>query len=213
MNSSSKREKHAVVAMAAILVASLVPVSFAQLSPAFPPALSNGTTVGNGTSVANMTDFETARQQYLDSWNQTELQAAFSTFIEPYSEQGYGVYDEHPSDVFRPGDTITLYIEPVGFSHMPVLDDQGNTLYQMNLTARVAIEDEAGNLLATIEDLPPFELVSHRKNTELYMTVAVTQQQPFPEGAYRLTYEIGDGQTGESTLLTKEIRIAQTVSS
>jgi hypothetical protein len=75
----------------------------------------------------------------------------------------------------------------------------------------VAIEDESGNLLATIEDLPPFELVSHRKNTELFMTVTVTQQQPFPEGMYRLTYEIGDGQTGETTLVTNEIRIAQTV--
>jgi hypothetical protein len=167
----------------------------------------------NRTNLANTTDFESARQQYLDAWNQTEFQSVFSTFIEPYSEQGYGVYTDHPSDIFSPGDTITLYLEPVGFSHMPVLDEQGNTLYQMNLTAKVAIEDDAGNLLATIEDLPPFELVSHRKNTELYMTVTVTQQEPFPEGAYRLTYEIGDGQTGETILLTKDIRVAQTVSS
>jgi hypothetical protein len=213
MRSLTIREKYAAVAAASLLVVSLVPISFAQLSPALPPTQTNSSVMTNRTNLANTTDFESARQQYLDAWNQTEFQSVFSTFIEPYSEQGYGVYTDHPSDIFSPGDTITLYLEPVGFSHMPVLDEQGNTLYQMNLTAKVAIEDDAGNLLATIEDLPPFELVSHRKNTELYMTVTVTQQEPFPEGAYRLTYEIGDGQTGETILLTKDIRVAQTVSS
>jgi hypothetical protein len=185
--------------------------AYAQQSPVLPTDQTNSTAADNTTLLADSTDFETARLQFLEAWNQTEFGVAFSTYVEPYSEQGFGVYTEHSSDVFRPGDTITLYVEPKGFSHMPVLDEQGNTLYQMNLTAKVAIEDESGNILATIEDLPPFELVSHRKNTELFMTVTVTQEQPFPEGRYALTYEIGDGQTGETTLVTKQIRIAQTV--
>lgn len=188
-------------------------MSYGQQSPTFPSDQTANSTADNATALATTSDFETARQQYLEAWNQTEFDIAFSTFIEPYSEQGFGVYSAHTSDVFRPGDTIALYVEPVGFSHTPVLDEQGETQYQMNLTARVAIEDESGNLLATIEDLPPFELVSHHKNTELFMTVIVTQQEPFPEGMYRLTYEIGDGQTGETMQLTKEIRVAQTVSS
>jgi hypothetical protein len=194
---------------AALVCASVVPV-YAQNSTLSMDE-NNSTATGDSAVVSNTTDFEEARRQFLEAWNQTGFGVAFSTYIEPYTEQGFGVYSEHPSDVFRPGDTITLYVEPKGFSHVPVIDEQGNTLYQINLTARVAIEDESGNLLATIEDLPPFELVSHHKNTELFMTVTVTQQEPFPVGAYRLIYEIGDGQTGETTLITKQIRIAQTI--
>jgi hypothetical protein len=210
MQEPNAREVSIYILATTLLGASVVPV-FAQQSSTFPTDQTNATSTDGTALLNNSTDFESARQQYLEAWNQTGFGVAFSTYIEPYTEQGFGVYTEHPSNVFRPGDTITLYVEPKGFSHVPVLDEQGNTLYQMNLTARVAIEDESGNLLATIEDLPPFELVSHRKNTELFMTVTVTQQQPFPEGMYRLTYEIGDGQTGETTLVTNEIRIAQTV--
>ena len=218
--------RYASISAAALLMASLLPASYAQTSLTTPSSQTNATANSNATALANATDvtndttatanttdFETARQQYLEAWNQTELHASFSTFIQPYSEQGYGVYTDHPSDVFRPGDTISLYLEPVGFNHEPVLDDQGNTLYRLNLTAKVEIEDEAGNLLATLEDFPPFEAVSHRKNTEMYMTVTVTQQQPFPEGSYKLTYTITDAGSGESFVLSKGIRIAETVSS
>jgi hypothetical protein len=197
---------------ALLLTAALVPLTLTQASASI-QTRSNATSQGQPDSLANSTEFEAARMQYLNAWNTTEFHVPFSTFIEQYSDQGYGVYVEHASDVFGPGDTITLYAEPVGFSHVPVLDEMGNTLYRTNLTARVAIEDQAGNLLATLEDLPPFEIVSHRKNTELFVSVTVTQQEPFPEGSYRLTYEISDNPTGETVLITKEIRIAQTVSS
>lgn len=156
-------------------------------------------------------DFAAARQQYLEAWNQTEFHPSFTTFIEPYSEQGYGVFTDHPSDVFRPGDTITFYVEPIGFDYESVLDEQGNTLYRLNLTATVAIADEAGNVVATIEDFPPFEAVSHRKNTEIYVTVTVTQDQPFPEGSYLLNYTITDSVSGESFSIMESIRIAETV--
>lgn len=201
---------YAIVAAAALLLASAVAVSYGQVSPTLP----SNSTAGNATTTttANGTDFETARQQYLEAWNQTAFYAIFDTFIEPYSEQGFGAYTLHGSDVFRPGDTITLYVEPVGFSHDPVLDEQGNTLYQMNLTAAVTIEDELGNVVGTIEDFPPLVLISHNKNTEMYMTITVTQEQPFPVGSYKLTYTIVDSATEETFIISKSIRVAQTVS-
>src|SRR5215218_5063010 len=76
------------------------------------------TTTANATNVTatdNMT-IEDARKLYLSVWNQTEFNATFSTFVEPFSAAGYGVYEER-SNVFAPGETIVLYVEPVGFAH------------------------------------------------------------------------------------------------
>jgi hypothetical protein len=61
--------------------------------------------------------------------------STFDTFVEQGSATGYGVYAQHPN-VFKPGDSMVLYGEPVGFAHKPVIDDKGNTLNQINLTDR-----------------------------------------------------------------------------
>lgn len=126
--------KYASLSAAVLLVASLLPVAFAQTNSTAPPLQTNATATSNATALASNTttmsasDFAAARQQYLEAWNQTEFHPSFTTFIEPYSEQGYGVFTDHPSDVFRPGDTITFYVEPIGFDYESVLDEQGNTL-------------------------------------------------------------------------------------
>src|SRR5919109_1120651 len=78
-------------------------------------------TTTTATAATNMT-LDDAREQYLSVWNQTEFNATFSTFIEPFSAAGYGVYEERSSNVFAPGETIVLYVEPVGFSHRQLLD-------------------------------------------------------------------------------------------
>jgi hypothetical protein len=189
-----------------ILASTLMPISYAQ---------SNATSTGNTTTTAsenNTAVFDTAKQEYLRAWNQTQFTSSFDTFIEPNTDMGYGIYTPHRGDVLRSGDTITFYVEPVGFSHQPGLDEFGDTLYQIKLTATVTIEDQSGSVLATIEDFPPFVAISHQRNTEMYLTVAITQQQPFPEGPYKLTYTVTDSGTGESFVVSKEVRIAQTVS-
>jgi hypothetical protein len=196
----------ALAASTLILASTLMPISYAQ---------SNATSTGNTTTTAsanNTAVFESAKQEYLLAWNQTRFASSFDTFIEPNTDMGYGIYTTHRGDVFRPGDMITFYVEPVGFSHQPVLDEFGDTHYQINLTASVTIEDQSGSVLATIEDFPPFLAVSHQKNTEMYLTVTVTQQQPFPDGMYKLTYTVTDSGTGESFVVSKKVRIAQTVS-
>ena len=63
-------------------------------------------------------NLEAARQQYLLAWNDTAFTSQFDVFIEEGSSLGYGVYKEHvPANVFRPGETIVFYVEPIGFGH------------------------------------------------------------------------------------------------
>lgn len=174
--------------------------------------LANTTAAANVTATNNMT-IEAAKELYLSVWNQTEFNTTFSTFVEPFSAAGYGVYEER-SNVFAPGETIVLYVEPVGFDHLQIIDEEGNnnnTLYLMNITADYKIASANGTELQLIEDMPPVvNITSHRQNTEMFLTLTLTQDvQSLPTGNYVITYSVTDEVSGESFELEKEITVAE----
>jgi hypothetical protein len=191
-----------------------------NLTALLTPATNNDTTtttetLANMTATDNMT-IEDAKELYLSVWNQTEFNATFSTFVEPFSAAGYGVYEER-SNVFAPGETIVLYVEPVGFAHRQVIDKEdnsnNNTLYLMNITADYEIASANGTELQLIEDMPPVvNITSHRQNTEMFLTLTLTQDvQSLPIGGYIITYSVTDEVSGESFELEKEITVAERV--
>ncbi len=167
-------------------------------------------TTEDNSNVSATTSLDSARQQYLAVWNQTEFHIPFSTYIDPGLETAYGVYEEH-SNIFQPGEVIVLYLEPVAFGHQQVPDPNNvsNILYLMNFTADVIIADaNTGNQLATIENLPVGTILSHRQNTELHITLTVTQDEPFPNGDYIMTYIVYDQTLGDNYQIDKTITIA-----
>ncbi len=154
-------------------------------------------------------------------WNNTIFTSQFDVFVAEGTHLGYGIYREHvPANIFRPGETIVLYVEPVAFGHQPEVDEDNvnNTtpLYRINMTADYIISDSAGTVLATIEDIPAGEIISHRQNTEFSLTLTLSQEEPFPVGDYIVTYVVHDQATGQSFQLERQITIddsASTVSS
>jgi hypothetical protein len=170
----------------------------------------------NLTATNNMT-IEDAKELYLLVWNQTEFNASFSTFIEPFSAAGYGVYEER-SNIFAPGETIVLYVEPVGFAHKQIIDEERGSnnstmLYLMNMTSdyKIAAANGTELELQLIEDKQGLRnITSHRPNTEMYLTLTLTPEvQPLPIGSYVITYSVTDGISGESFELEKDITVAQ----
>ncbi|HEX7031975.1 MAG TPA: hypothetical protein VF172_03145 [Nitrososphaera sp.] len=179
-----------------------------------PSSSTTTTTATNATTTtaSNMT-LDEAKKLYLSVWNQTEFNATFSTYVQPFTAAGYGVYEEHGT-TFEPGESMVLYVELVGYDHMRVVDDQGNPLYLINMTADYIISDANGTELQSIEDVPAGSIVSHRPNTELFLELSLTQERPFPEGEYVITYVITDEVSGESAAVEKQVTVArQTASS
>jgi hypothetical protein len=82
----------------------------------------------------------------------------------------------------------------------------------VNITADSIIAYANGTELQRIEDTYAKSLISHRPNTELSLEVTLTQERPFPEGDYTITYVITDEVSGESFELAKEVRVAKTAS-
>jgi hypothetical protein len=76
------------------------------------------------------------------------------------------------------------------------------------MTADIIILDSTGQELTSINDLPVSNVVSHQKNTEVFLSVTLSQSEPFPKGDYTIKYIITDSASAESFEIVKEISIA-----
>jgi hypothetical protein len=83
-----------------------------------------------GTSITT-TQIAYAQQQNVMNQTSDGFRSVFDTFVVPGSSHGYGIYEEHKSNVFKPGEKIALHIEPVGFTHRPITGttNRSETLY------------------------------------------------------------------------------------
>ena len=189
-------------------------VSYAQLSSAPETPESAGVQGAN----SQLSEIEAARQQYLSVWNNTGFTSQFDVFVAEGTVGFYGEYREHiPANVFRPGETIVLYVEPVGFGYQPIAgpnvedlenaDASSGTLYLLNMTADMYGTDSSGTQVFALEDLPAANIISHRQITELPMTLTLSQEEPFPVGDYIITYVMHDHVTGQSFQIDRAITI------
>lgn len=162
-----------------------------------------------GNNSQGQLTLEQAKEIYLSAWNSTRFNSTYSTYIEENSALGYGVYQEHAGgNTFRPGETMVLYVEPIGFGYKPITEKLDNTLYLVNITADYIISDAQGRELQRITDLPVGNITSHRQNTELFLELTLTQSTPFPEGDYVITYVLHDKVSGGTFDITKDVVVA-----
>ena len=183
-------------------------------------------------SDSNASKFKAIRDQYLQSWENFGFQSIFDTYVVGGTNRGYGVYEEHVSNLssvsnassvpsvsnmsnvssantFAPGETMYLYVEPVGFTHNPSSNESANTRYTIDISADIIISAPNGTELASIIDLPVIKVTSHQKNTELSLLLTLTQIKPFPIGDYNIKYVVKDKPSGRTFDITKEITITK----
>jgi hypothetical protein len=136
------------------------------------------------------------------------FRSAFDTFVSS-EPGGYGIYEERKSNVFKPGETFLLYVEPLGYTYGTVTDEDGNTLYTMNFTLDFIISDKNGNVLGGQEDIPVSNIVSYHQNKELNLDISIDQSSPFPPGDYIITYRITDENSGKSFDIRKDVTVQE----
>ena len=139
------------------------------------------------------------------SSDEETFRSQFDTFVSS-EPTGYGMYDEKESNVFAPGETFLLYVEPVGYSYGNITEN-GDQLYTMNFTADFTISTPNGTILAGQEDLPLSNLISHHQNKELMLQMSIDQTSPFPSGDYVLRYTFTDENSGESFDIEKNVTV------
>jgi hypothetical protein len=141
------------------------------------------------------------------SKNISVFRSALDTYVASEPD-GYGVYEERQSNVFKPGETLILYVEPEGITYVPTTEGN-DELYNAKLSADIIISDTQGNVVAELTDLPAANIVSHHQNKELFLNLSVNQQSPFPPGDYVISYIVTDDNSGESFEITKNVAISE----
>jgi hypothetical protein len=146
-----------------------------------------------------------AEGQLTNENNQTIFHSKFDTYIVT-DPNGYGSYQPLESSVFKPNQTLILYIEPADFGYKDFIHNN-YTQYLMNFTADILISDENYKLISKRENIHIDELISFHKNKEVFLTIKLELPSSFPEGRYIMQYFINDEISNKSFEIIKNVVI------
>ena len=153
---------------------------------------------------------------YLQSWKQLAFQSIFSTYVSGLVT--YDVYDDlqqqRGSNVFFVGETnsLPLYVEPVGFTHTEITDENGKKVYAVQMAANATILASNGTLIGS-QDFDHIisgvanERHFHHKITNIYLLLVLHQSPKLIPDNYTVTYTVKDVPSGKSFDIVKQIKV------
>ncbi len=174
------------LAMAVILVFS----GAAQAGPAADKAAESERLLAAGKALQAWRTMDEAARAI---WEKLPLTIVKALFVVG-DPQGYGIYNPRESNTFKPGDTMVVYVEPVGFGHA-----YANGVYTIALKADLVLKDKAsGQILFKREGFGEFRLSSRKPNREFFLKLSIDLNNA-PEGDFLLTIPITDKVKGQKT--------------
>jgi hypothetical protein len=135
--------------------------------------------------------FERATELF---WAEAPL--TFRTAILADDVTGYGQYRPRQGNGFAPGDTLTAYLEPVGYGWTAIGEE-----YRIRFTVDVVIATAGGDVIADDAGFAVVERVARTRSREFEATVRLTLPG-LTAGAYVLSLTFHDASTGKSATAT-----------
>lgn len=133
-------------------------------------------------------------EAYADFMVAQKFQMINATFVTGEPE-GFGMYDRRRDAVFKPGEPLTVYCEPVGLAWQ-----KGGRGFQSLFTVDFEVLDTAGKVLGGQKEFGRFGFDSVVRNQEILtrLTLNVDGIEP---GDYVLRYIFNDQVSGNQTAL------------
>jgi hypothetical protein len=190
----------------AVLTASSAFLQIANSQGSFSSDILSVNTTSSDSSAPAM-KYNAAREQFLDVWDTLGFHPLVATYVNESAELGNGLYQER-SNIFSPGEDILLYVQPIGFGHQEIEGQGGEKLYLMNFTADIVASFANGTVLGGAQNIPISDLVSHYRNTEIFLSLLLSQESPLPQGDYVINYRVVDQTSGRDFRLSRDIVIS-----
>jgi hypothetical protein len=137
------------------------------------------------------------------AWEQLPLTERTVTFVET-SSTGYGIYDARETNVFKPGEPIISYVEPIGFGWKPIEGDK----FEMGFAIDLVLKAEDGRVISDQKGYMQVKQESHERNREYSIDMALTFDNPAP-GKYSVTYTIHDTSSDEQSSFVQAFEISE----
>ena len=148
------------------------------------PIAEQAATIESRLSEADSAGAISLAQDLLASvWGQSlELSFTQALLVEQEAT-GYGIYNPRKTIIFKPGEPILIYCEPVGFDY----GNPGQGLWSVDFFVDLQVLDAGGNQLANLPDVTQYTMVSRHLNREI---------------PANFTYTLGGIKPGRYTLVT-----------
>lgn len=137
----------------------------------------------------NLEAYDAMRKAALQVWSDGPLlfrKAMFTT----RAPDGFGIYDARPDTVFKPGEKLLIYVEPVGFTWQ-----KKDELNHAQLVADLVLKDGEGTVVGKQEGFGTFTFDSREENMEVITSLTIDFTEA-PVGKYaaelKFTDTIGD---------------------
>lgn len=106
---------------------------------------------------------ETMRQAMLATWNQSKIAIRQAFFVKKRAT-GFGVHDARESNVFKPGEALLVYVEPVGQRW-----SKEDGVLRSNISADLKVKSADGKVLGGQDAIARFALSSREQNMEYFV--------------------------------------------
>lgn len=128
---------------------------------------------------------EALDQAMEEIWQRSPLVFRKAMFVNDAS--GFGLYQPRESSVFKPGEPLVVYAEPIGFAYGQ--NAVGGT--EISLITDFALTDPDGKQLFAKEDFLPVNLPVRYHNREFQMKLTVNLTG-LPAGSYIAKFHVRD---------------------
>lgn len=117
---------------------------------------------------------------------------------------GYAMYEPKDGTVFKTGEAIVSYVEPVGLTWKEVA---AQDKLETHFTVDFDILNPAGKILAGQKAFGDFTFTGYLKNQEIYSTLTIDVSGA-PAGDYVLRFHFNDINSGKTASIDQPFKIA-----
>jgi len=135
--------------------------------------------------------YDTVRKAALQVWQEGPLLFRKALFVSG-PPTGFGIYDPRSDNVFKTGEKLVIYVEPVGFAWK-----EKNGLNHAQLVADLALKDGEGSVVGEQKAFGTFTFDSHEENMEV-MTALTIDFTDAPPGKYTAELKFNDEQSDKT---------------
>jgi len=134
-------------------------------------------------------------------WQKMPLTQRRAVFVSARPES-YGIYDERKNNIFKTGEKIITYVEPVGYTWTANADGT----YDYGIAVDFLVKRSDGKVLGGQEKLLNFAKKSRVRNQELMLVLSLSLDAIEP-GEYLIEYTLHDEQSSKESKFTQNFTI------
>ncbi|MDQ0474544.1 hypothetical protein [Labrys wisconsinensis] len=149
-----------------------------------------------------LADVEARQQAVIEAWEKTPLTQRRAIFVTA-RPSAYGAYVERSSNVFKPGEPLVTYVEPVGYLWKETAPDT----YSFGILADFLVTSPSGDVLGGKEGFVRYVQESHYRNQELMLTLTLNLTGA-PPGKYIVKYTIHDVNSAKASTFQQPFEVA-----